>query len=315
MFYFEFDDSSQMKFLFILNKAEESQILAKRISLLSIWWNTMWNMWLFNIHSTYAIEDRHYSAFALPSIMYFTIWLVFEITLIHHWWRARNGELFQQNRDVVRRQIILFYLKFYIVYIVAVSLSDYIFSYSFLLVIMNGLIWIPQIIENVINRSRNVPMPSFLISLSLSQGFMPVYYLLFGSNIFEFKSSPKWGLTLLFIHWLSIVILLLQRKYGSRFFIPKYFKNKSDYQYQSLSNDVEQDADKDWAIWLNHLSENQGTDEEHRDNYSKIYMRTPWGHNFHPSWLKTWMNQKLECPFCRTQIPAIDSDDEEIEIT
>lgn len=235
----------------------------------------MWNMWLFNIHSTYALNDSHYSSFSLPSIMYFIICLVFEITLIHICWKARNGILFQQSRDVVRRQIIIFYLKFYIVYIIAVSFSDYIFSYTFLLVFINGLIWAPQIVENAINKSRHAPMPLYIISLSLSQGFMPVYYLIFDSNIFEFESSPKWGVALLFIHCFSVAVLLLQKKYGSRFFIPKSLRHKSDYQYQSLSDDAEQDADKDCAICLNHLSDNQGIEDEHRDGYSHIYIRTP----------------------------------------
>ena len=58
-------------------KAEESQIFAERISLFTISWNTMWNIWLFNIHSTYALNDGHYYTLVLPSIMFFIICIIF----------------------------------------------------------------------------------------------------------------------------------------------------------------------------------------------------------------------------------------------
>lgn len=145
----------------LTRQADESQVLSQRLSLFSLSWNTMWNMWLFNIHSTYALNDSHYYMLALPSIMYFIICIVFEITLLHILWKARNSTLVAENPEEVRRQIIIFYLKFYITYIIAVSLSDYIFSNSFLLVLLNGLMWVPQIIENVQNKARNVPYSFF----------------------------------------------------------------------------------------------------------------------------------------------------------
>ena len=190
--------------------------------------------------------------------------------------------------------IILFYLKFYIAYIVAISLSDFMFSNSFLLVIINGLVWVPQIIENVQNKSRNVPTAFiFWFVLSFSQGFMPVYFLLFDSNIFEIKSSSFWGLSLLFMHCASLLILQCQRWFGARFFIPKYLRSRSSYQYHDLFEDPEGDTDKDWAIWLNNLSDDHGLNQNHRDQYSNQYMRTPCGHNFHPSWLKTWVSNQI----------------------
>lgn len=39
---------------------------------------------------------------------------------------------------------------------------------------------------------------------------------------------------------------------------------------------------------------------------AKHFMRTPCGHRYHPVCLKKWMERKLECPFCRQEIPPID---------
>ena len=191
--------------------ADESPLVAKRLSLFTLSWNTMWNMWLFNIHSTYALEASNYYMLSLPSIMYFIICIVFEITLLHICWRARNSNLALEDREEVRRQIIMFYLKFYVTYIIAVSMSDIIFSNNILLIMSNGFIWFPQIYENVINRARNSPKLNFAIMLSLSQGFMPVYYLFWDSNIFEIESSPRWGFILLMLHLCSIMILFGQK--------------------------------------------------------------------------------------------------------
>lgn len=35
-------------------------------------------------------------------------------------------------------------------------------------------------------------------------------------------------------------------------------------------------------------------------------MMTPCRHKFHPTCLRQWMEIKLECPFCRAPVPAID---------
>lgn len=104
-----------------------------------------------------------------------------------------------------------------------------------------------------------------------------------------------------------------RNKLGSRFFIPGFWKGKSSYQYQQLSEDLEEDLSRDCAICLNYLNEPQGADDHHRDDESKSCMKTPCGHSFHPYCLRMWMKQKLECPSWRTEIPPLDSDEEEDE--
>jgi len=36
-------------------------------------------------------------------------------------------------------------------------------------------------------------------------------------------------------------------------------------------------------------------------------MKTPCKHIFHEKCLKDWMDIKLECPYCRTMLPSLDS--------
>jgi RING-finger-containing ubiquitin ligase len=35
-------------------------------------------------------------------------------------------------------------------------------------------------------------------------------------------------------------------------------------------------------------------------------MQTPCKHKFHESCLKSWMDIKLECPFCRQKLPPLE---------
>lgn len=35
-------------------------------------------------------------------------------------------------------------------------------------------------------------------------------------------------------------------------------------------------------------------------------MQTPCNHQFHEKCLKDWMDIKLDCPFCRTELPPLE---------
>ena len=75
--------------------------------------------------------------------------------------------------DEARRQMIGFYLKFYITYIIAVTLSDIVFTNWFIIVIVSGILWVPQIIRNVRMKTKNEPNLFYCLSVSFSQAFMP----------------------------------------------------------------------------------------------------------------------------------------------
>lgn len=39
---------------------------------------------------------------------------------------------------------------------------------------------------------------------------------------------------------------------------------------------------------------------------AKEYMKTPCGHVFHPICLSKWMEIRMECPYCRQDLPVVD---------
>jgi len=75
-------------------------------------------------------------------------------------WKARFTSE-NNNPDEMRNQMISFYLKFYITYIIAVSLSDFVFSNSAVIVLLNGIVWIPQITRNIRRKTKDVPSPFY----------------------------------------------------------------------------------------------------------------------------------------------------------
>ena len=292
-------------------KADESQVVAQKLSISSISLNTIWNMLLFNVHSSYALYDSQYFWLAFPTLMYFVVCIAYELTLLNICWKARfNSE--NNDPEEMRRQMISFYLKFYITYIVAVSLSDFVFSNWFVIVTLNGIVWIPQILRNIRRRTKDVPYPFYWVALSFSQAFMPCYFLFSPSNIFEIRSNKYAAYFLVFMHVTSILILYLQRLFGSQFIIPLKYRSVGFNYFHSIE-DLEEDGEKDWAICLNKISEpeNSNSSSSNDDNSRlMIYMKTPCNHSFHWSWLKRWMEMKLECPSWRSQIPVWESDNE-----
>lgn len=314
-------------------EAEQNQAIAIRISMTTLSWNTIWNFCLFNIYLSYALQLQEYGLFAIPACMYFILCFIFELKLLLTCWKAKNMELFSQGNEAVRRALIAFYIKFYLIALMSLLTLDIIVGSNVTLFLLCGSTLFPQIIENAINKSRNTPSMSFAISMMVTQCFFALYIKGCPSNVMELQSDYRW--TFYFVSYVGsqLLILYLQRKWGSRFFIPKFCRFWSEYNYyKSFSEDLEEGNNTDGAntccICLNPLSFSENGESQpsqpsppnrnsisrlfgrNNDSCQRMYMRTPCGHKYHPSCLKTWMRRKLECPFCRASIPALDEEDE-----
>lgn len=310
-------------------EAENSQTVAVRISMTTLSWNTIWNFCLFNIHLSYSLQLKEYGYFAIPACMYFILCFIFELKLVLICWKGKNMEMFALGNEAVRKALIAFYIKFYIIALLSLLTVDRVISNKYTLFLFSGGVLIPQIIENAINKSRNTPNSSFAIFMMITQCFFPLYIKGWPDNILELEPDMNWAICFSAFIIVQISILILQRKWGSRFFIPRLCRFWTEYNYyKKFHEDLEQGENSDGAstccIWLNPLSfsEDASQNEEPQQNAwgnmfrrssqgpdTKTYMVTPWGHKYHPQCLKSWMQRKLECPFCRTQIPALDEDE------
>ena len=317
-----------MVYCFVINKqcneAEQNHPIASRISMIMLSWNTIWNFCLFNIHLSYALQLQDYGYFAIPAWMYFILWFIFELKLLLVCWKAKNIAMFNQGNEAVRRALITFYIKFYLVALISLLTVEKIVCTPILLFFLWGSSLIPQIIENAINKSKNTPNISFATFMMITQCFFAIYIRGWPSNVMQLESDLNWSIYFILFISAQIAILYLQRKYGSRFFIPKVCRFWKEFNYyKKFSEDLEEGSNQDGGatccICLNPLSfdEESTQNRSHEidpngENRSRKYMCTPCGHKYHPNWLKSWMRRKLECPFWRATIPPLDEEDEEL---
>ena len=200
-----------------IKKAEENEGVAKRMSLVTIGGNIIWNFTMFNFNFKVSMLPMNTELMA-PAFFYFMICFLFELKLFRIWWEGNNIQLIRQNTIQARKAMVFFYVKFYCVCLLFVFFSDIIISSLYLLLILNGMIWIPQIIKNVYNKSRNVPNITFIISMTLTQCFLPIYIRGCPKNLFIVKPHIFWSFWFSAIVLAQLIILICQRRIGARFF-------------------------------------------------------------------------------------------------
>lgn len=154
--------------------------------------------------------------------------------------------------------------------------------------------WVPQIVLCVRDDCRQPLRASYVIPMTLARLALPLYVYGCPNNIMKVKAQPMLCAALLVFSALQVAVLLLQRHWGPRWFVPKsMLPPKYDY-HRPLAGDVEMgDAGKECVICMN-VADVSAPESR---------MVTPCGHVFHPHCLQRWMDVKLECPTCRRALP------------
>ena len=192
-----------------LKEALENNLIAQRLSLMTLSWNTIWNFCYFYVLLTIALDGQYFHYLALPAFMYFVVCFIFEIRLLLVVWKGRNLELFNQGNETVRRSLVNFYIRFYLLAFIGFIFIRYIIVNPILVSLLNGCVWIPQILENVRNRSRNTPQIKFAVSLSVSQVLVPVYLRGCPENLLYLEPMYWWTAVFIGLHAGSILMMHL----------------------------------------------------------------------------------------------------------
>ena len=187
---------------------------------------------------------------------------------------------------------------------------------SKLLTLIISLVWVPQIVSNIMRNTRNAFKPEFVAIRSLSLVAMFFYLWQYPKGILQSdKAYPAFSAFVSICIITQTVVLLVQDKLGPRCFLPQSFFPPT-YNYHSINviSDVEN------PTWTNRQGlEGQsslGNDEcaicfqsLNLTNMLSLnpleYMVTPCYHIYHSECLERWMDHKLECPVCRSGLPAI----------
>jgi len=328
----------------LINKINMQNDIAKKISTITIMINVCIKLVICIIHFFLCItiydEDISYQ-YGIVTIIYFFGFAGFELKLLLLVFKIKN---YLRNRDLYRRRLLSLYIMFYIIFcIIFFNLKQCITDFN-LITIVYTLSWLSQILVSVCKNSRP-PMPRlYIVWLSLSRLYIPIYAKGFKYNCFNLRPSYlKVGL-LIIITFIEAIILLLQKSLGPRIIIPKkfrkqnqifdYYKDKVNIQkhvsqnpncvicLENLSVDVDENfnrikkkkkpktiGNKIMSIfYLDILNDRIKKCLKYLEgkNIKKKYMITPCDHVFHTVCLEKWIKIKNECPYCKANLPPID---------
>ena len=328
----------------LINKINMQNDIAKKISTITIMINVCIKLVICTIHfflcTTTHDEDISYQ-YGIVTIIYFFGFAGFELKLLLLVFKIKN---YLRNRDLYRRRLLSLYIMFYIIFcIIFFNLKQCITDFN-LITIVYTLSWLSQILVSVCKNSRP-PMPRlYIVWLSLSRLYIPIYAKGFKYNCFNLRPSYlKVGL-LIIITFIEAIILLLQKSLGPRIIIPKkfrkqnqifdYYKDKVNIQkhvsqnpncvicLENLSVDVDENfnrikkkkkpktiGNKIMSIfYLDILNDRIKKCLKYLEgkNIKKKYMITPCDHVFHTVCLEKWIKIKNECPYCKANLPPID---------
>mmetsp|Transcript_738 Transcript_738/g.810 ORF Transcript_738/g.810 Transcript_738/m.810 type:complete len:1236 (+) Transcript_738:144-3851(+) len=347
----------------------QAQSVATRVSLLCIGWQTVVDALLCLVHIYLSLAMQPlFTAFASVAFFKLLIFCVIEMKYMAIIIQARNASNGGNTIELLRRQIAMLHLRFY----VALMGSCLGFFYSgdsyrtpYMLVLYS--FWVPQIIHNVVTEAKKPLHPYYIYGMSVTRLFAPIYIFAIQGNFLKEvypESATDIFMCQLLSLWVGIQALILdaQGRYGARFMIPTQFlPPKYDYSRPipasllSSCNETENPSEQlqkereipktevcSLVVTKRDTSPRDGGARNRKEGnkinrpetmttetvmalpknpstcidcvicYNEIdttnrtaYMLSPCDHIFHKDCLVQWMEVKMECPICRTQLPVL----------
>lgn len=326
----------------LIMKVNENNEYGNKLSILSITINCYFKVLICIVHFFLSIstldEDMSYQ-FGVPTIIYFFGFTGFELKLLLLVFRTRNDN--NINQVIYRKRLLCLYVFFYLsLSLMVLNIRECLKNF-YLILFIYIFSWLSQILFSMITNTRPPMSRMYIICLSLSKLYLPIYLKAFDGNIFDLKPSYlKVGL-IIFIFIIEIIVLLLQKSFGARSILPKKYRRRGFDYYKDKVN-IEQHVSKNpnCVICLESLmvevDENFNTIQRKTKTKNccdkiihlccldrvinkikrwianmegktkKKYMITPCDHVFHTVCLEKWMRQKNECPYCKAVIPPIE---------
>ena len=137
------------------------------------------------------------------------------------------------------------------------------------MIILRNLLLLPQIVHNVRLGQKPNFNPFYLFGYIGSRLLVPLYERACPENRFRLAPNPTLFLILASIFLLEVILIGLQNRLGSRFFVPKRFlPNYYNYRQKLKANDSA--AHEDCAICLQGLMDRLPSTVDSVDNSQTI---------------------------------------------
>lgn len=246
-----------------------------------------------------AASPNRFNTFAIISLSKFVLFALFEVRYLLTIWRQRNLEIFAEGWDTVRRELSRFYSYFYSALIGGLVLIFNSLDYLDLIALILQAYWVPQIIYDLREGSKNAFEPRFLATISVTRCLALFYMWGCPSSVFSVDLYPQLphapNLRLcaaaLVLQGAQVAVMASQKAFGPRWFVP-WICLPRVYNY---TRQTSMPRSSECVICMGELV----PDDRHS------FVITPCDHGFHRPCLEQWMDIKMECPTCRATLPPI----------
>lgn len=254
------------------------------------------------LHLSLSASSRYmFNTFAIISLFKFVLFALLEVRYLLTIWRQRRRDVFSAGWDTVRRELSKVYSRFYGILILGLVLIFNCLEHLDLIALAFQAYWIPQILHDVRQGSKNAFHNNFIAGISVTRCLEIVYCWGCPSGVFSGdlyprlpgSPNPKLCAAVILLQGAQVGVMASQKVLGPRWFIP-WICLPNVYNYNRRAAEVPPDAE-----CVICMAELVATEE------SQMRALTPCGHCFHRSCLEQWMDIKMECPTCRTALPPL----------
>ena len=204
------------------------------LNLFSVSQKFIWHSYCCMSNITLAFKHpSFFFKFCIISFSYLINFTVFDSRLLFSYWKIQRSII---NNNLFMRLKFMFFFFFYIFFFNSFFFLCSFFYDYFYISLNVFLLWIPQIVHNII-RNNKFSFPLFyLIGNTLDRIIIPFYFRGYDDNFIRVKKNLSFILILLSFIIFCIFILYLQLFLGNRFLFPKkcqieeynYYKNKEE---------------------------------------------------------------------------------------
>lgn len=242
-------------------------------------------LYLFDITTT---SQNLYPLFAFVSTVSLTIFFQLQIRVLLNVWKAQV--LSSNDARILRKNTVIFFTTIGVTLLSTPLANKTVFTYPVIPLLFLYSMFIPQIIQTAVNEDFNKKDSFFVCMITIIRAAQLYYFSCYNKNIEE---THNVGIFIFFLIWLLLqcIVVLLQNKFGGRFFLPGSFKSiPFDYGRIPVPDGSE------CEICLSEILPGEPS------------MVTPCGHPFHRECLTRWMQDHDICPICRQYLPQLSNE-------
>eukprot|EP00536_Pseudo-nitzschia_multiseries_P006668 jgi/Psemu1/286614/fgenesh1_pg.145_\ len=207
----------------------QTQSASMRVSLLCIGWHTVVDALLCLVHIYLSLVMQPlFTTFASVAFFKLLIFCVIEMKYMAIIVQARNAHNGINSTELLRRQIAMLHLRFYVALLGACLGFFYSENCRTLYMLVLYSFWVPQIVHNVITEAKKPMNTHYVYGMSLTRMVAPLYMFAVQGNFLKaiYPESPtNVFMCQLLVAWIGMqaCILHAQSRFGARFFIPAQF--------------------------------------------------------------------------------------------